>query len=44
MSDDTAYRDFLNEKFDVGQLFDKPEPLAGVRVLEVVESMPWQAG
>ncbi len=35
MSDDTAYRDFLNEKFDIGQLFDKPEPLAGVRVLEV---------
>jgi crotonobetainyl-CoA:carnitine CoA-transferase CaiB-like acyl-CoA transferase len=35
MSDDTAYRDFLNEKFDIGQLFDKPEPLSGVRVLEV---------
>ncbi|MGA8180708.1 MAG: CoA transferase [Desulfobacterales bacterium] len=35
MSDNTTYRDFLNEKFDIGQLFDKPEPLAGVRVLEV---------
>jgi hypothetical protein len=31
MSDNTTYRDFLNEKFDIGQLFDKPEPLAGVR-------------
>ena len=35
MSDGKAYQDFLKNKFDIGQLFDKPEPLAGVRILEV---------
>ena len=35
MSDAKSYQDFLKNKFDIGQLFDKPEPLAGVRVLEV---------
>ena len=25
----------MKNQFDIGQLFDKPEPLAGVRVLEV---------
>ncbi len=35
MSKGKAYQDFLKSKFDIGQLFDKPEPLAGVRILEV---------
>ncbi len=35
MSNVKSYQDFLKNQFDIGQLFDKPEPLAGVRVLEV---------
>ncbi|MGA2225174.1 MAG: CoA transferase [Syntrophobacteraceae bacterium] len=35
MKQDGSYLDFLRQEFDVGQLFDKPEPLKGVRVLEV---------
>ncbi len=35
MSDGKSYQDSLKQMFDVGQLFDKPEPLAGVRILEV---------
>jgi crotonobetainyl-CoA:carnitine CoA-transferase CaiB-like acyl-CoA transferase len=35
MSDGKSYHDLMKQMFDVGQLFDKPEPLAGVRILEV---------
>ena len=35
MKQDGSYLDFLKEEFDVGGLFDKPEPLKGIRVLEV---------
>ena len=30
-----GFQDFLKQEYDVGRLFDKPEPLKGVRVLEV---------
>jgi crotonobetainyl-CoA:carnitine CoA-transferase CaiB-like acyl-CoA transferase len=35
MRDEGAYQDFLKKKFDVQGLFEKPEPLKGVRILEV---------
>ncbi len=35
MDRDAAQRDFMKRLFDKGALFDKPEPLKGVRVLEV---------
>ena len=35
MTTDGSYLDFLKNKYDTGELFDKPEPLKGVRVLEV---------
>ncbi len=35
MKEGESYQDFLKGMFDVGQLFDKPEPLKGVRILEV---------
>ena len=35
MSDGESYRDFTRRLFDRGALFAKPEPLSGVRVLEV---------
>ena len=35
MKQDGSYLEFLKQEYDVGRLFDKPEPLKGVRVLEV---------
>ncbi len=35
MKQDGSYLEFLKQEYDVGKLFDKPEPLKGVRVLEV---------
>ena len=35
MKQDDSYLEFLKQKYDVGKLFDKPEPLKGVRVLEL---------
>ena len=29
------FQEYMKKKFDIGELFDKPEPLKGVRVLEV---------
>jgi len=35
MREGGSYQDFLSRKLDVEQLFEKPEPLKGIRVLEV---------
>lgn len=35
MDDQESYRDYLKRIYDPGRLFDKPEPLEGIRVLEV---------
>jgi len=35
MDDQESYRDYLKRIYDPGRLFDKPEPLKGIRVLEV---------
>ena len=35
MKQDDSYFEFLRKTYDVGNLFDKPEPLKGVRILEL---------
>ncbi|MCK8600860.1 CoA transferase [Desulfoferrobacter suflitae] len=35
MGEEKSYQDYLQELFNSGDLFDKPEPLKGVRILEV---------
>lgn len=35
MKNGESYQEFLKKKFDIQELFEKPEPLKGVRILEV---------
>jgi len=35
MDQEESYHEFMNKLFDLGELFEKPEPLKGIRVLEV---------
>jgi len=35
MVDQSSYGDFMQQLFDKERLFDAPEPLKGIRVLEV---------